>query len=176
MKKIWACVALFFLVLLLINGCGGRKSFHGKRTITTNVVHHTAGMANNNIQQVAKEVSRLHERKFKKMAKSLDLFVAYHYLITPNGKVWKTRDPDEIGHHAGNWMINVRSLAICVVGDFSKHRPTQAQVRSLDKLVRKIQGERNISRVIPHSYCRKTLCCGEYLKREIRKLPWGQYF
>ncbi len=110
------------------------------------------------------------------MRKSVGLHVAYHYLITPNGKVWKVRDPDDVGYHAGNWSINKRSVAVCVVGDFSKYHPTRAQVRSLDTLVKKMQRERQIKNVIPHSYCRATLCCGEYLKREVRNLSWGRYF
>ena len=169
--------------LFLLYGCGGARSVGGgsllggtRRAITTVVVHHTAGTASNDIKQVTKEISRLHRRKFRKMGKSAGLHVAYHYLITPNGRVWKVRDPDDVGHHAGNWGVNKRSVAVCVVGDFSKHRPTRSQVRSLDVLVRRLQSERKIKSVIPHSYCRATLCCGEYLKREVRKLSWGRHF
>lgn len=169
--------------LFLLYGCGGaRRAGDGsllggvRRSITTIVVHHTAGMASNDIKQVSKEISRLHKRRFRNMDKSVGLHVAYHYLVTPDGRVWKARDPDDIGHHAGNWSVNKRSVAICVVGDFSKYRPTKAQVRSLDTLVKRLQSERRIKRVIPHSYCRATLCCGEYLKREIRKFSWGRYF
>ena len=183
-------IVLFFLFcvggcLFLLYGCGGTRSVGNgssllggvRRPITTIVVHHTAGMASNDIRQVSAEISRLHRRKFRQMGKSAGLHVAYHYLITPNGKVWQVRDPDDIGHHAGNWNVNKHSLGICLVGDFSKHRPTKAQVKSLDTLVRRLQAERQIKRsVIPHSYCRATLCCGEYLKREIRKLSWGRYF
>ena len=167
----------------LFNGCGGmRGAGNGllldgvRRSITTVVVHHTAGMASNDIEQVSSEINRLHGQKFRKMGKSLNFTIAYHYLITPNGKVWKSRHPNDVGHHVGNLDVNKRSIAICVVGDFSKHKPTKAQVRSLDSLVKGLQKERRITKVIPHSHCRATLCCGEHLKREVRKLSWGKYF
>lgn len=168
----------------VLHGCGGGTRSVGtgsllggtRRPVTTIVVHHTAGVASDDIRQVSSEISRLHRRKFRKMGKSVGLHVAYHFLITPNGKVWKTRDPDDVGHHAGNWNVNKYSIGICLAGDFSKHKPTRAQVQALDRLVRRLQGERRISKVIPHSYCRATLCCGEYLSREIRKLSWGRHF
>ncbi|MCY4577144.1 MAG: peptidoglycan recognition family protein [Candidatus Kaiserbacteria bacterium] len=172
------CIATAFWLY----GCGGARrggdSLLGgtRRAITTIVVHHTAGVASNDIKQVTAEISRLHRRKFRKMGKSAGLHIAYHYLITPNGKVWKVRDPDDVGHHAGNWRVNKHSVAVCLAGDFSKHRPTKAQVASLDALVRQLQKERRIRNVIPHSHCRATLCCGEYLKREVRKLSWGKHF
>ena len=186
MRAIFSLVFISLgIILFLFNGCGGGARSVGsdssllggvRRPITTIVVHHTAGMASNDIRRVSAEISRLHKRKFRKMGKSAGLHVAYHYLITPNGRVWKVRDPDDIGHHAGNWSVNKRSLGICLVGDFSKHRPTKVQVQSLDTLVRRLQKERRIKSIIPHSYCRATLCCGEYLKREIRKLSWGRHF
>ena len=186
MKRFIVFMFLSWVVLagIAFYGCSGVRSVGGggsllrgvDRPITTIVVHHTGGMANNDIKQVTSEIDRLHSRKFRKMDKSLNFSIAYHYLITPNGKVWKVRDPDAVGHHAGHWGVNEKSIAVCLVGDFSKHRPTGKQVQSLDSLVRRLQSERRITKVIPHSYCRATLCCGEYLKREIRKLSWGRHF
>ena len=176
---------LFFCltcVFVFLCGCGTRGVVGGSllggtnRSVTTIVVHHTAGTMSNDIKQVASGINRLHGRKFRKMSKSLNLTIAYHYLITPDGKVWRTRDLQDVGYHAGDWNVNLHSIGICLVGDFSKHQPTRAQVRSLDRLVQRLRGERGISKVIPHSYCRATLCCGEHLKREVRKLSWGRHF
>ena len=181
-KKI---IALLFVgAVISLYGCGGgTRSVGGgsllgstNRSVTTVVVHHTAGTMSNDIRQVVSEINRLHSRKFGKMGKSLGLTISYHYLITPDGKVWRTRDLEDVGYHAGNWNVNLHSIGVCLVGNFEKYRPTRAQVQSLDRLVRRLRSERGISKVIPHSYCRATLCCGENLKREIRKLSWGRNF
>ena len=176
-------LSLFLVVVLVVGiffvGCArkGTSLLDGvRRPITTIVVHHTAGQSSNNIDRVASDISRLHQKRFRTMRKSAGWHIAYHYLITPDGKVWETRSPNDVGHHAGNGTVNRCSLAICLVGDFSKHRPTRAQVQSLDSLVQSLRQERRITAVIPHSYCKATLCCGKYLKREVRKLSWGRHF
>ncbi len=38
------------------------------------------------------------------------------------------------GAHAGNEVMNQHGIGICLVGDFTKRRPTNAQVRSLQRL------------------------------------------
>ena len=146
------------------------------RTVTIIVVHHTAGSMNDNSRQVISSISELHSRRFKSMKPSFGLMVAYHYLITPNGKVWNTRDESDIGYHAGDWEVNKASVGICLVGNFEKYKPTRQQMKSLDLLVRRLQRERNITKVVPHSHCKATLCCGKHLEAEIRKLPWGEHF
>ena len=178
------CLMFVLFTILFLYGCGGGARGVGggslldgtNRSVTTIVVHHTAGMASNDIKQVVSGINRLHARKFRKMGKSLGLTIAYHYLITPDGKVWRTRDLQDVGYHAGDWNVNLHSIGVCLVGDFTKYRPTKSQVRSLDRLVRRLRSERRISKVIPHSYCRATLCCGEHLKREVRRFSWGKHF
>ena len=147
-----------------------------RRKVTILVIHHTAGPASNDVGTLIPTISRLHGKRFKKMEPSMGLMISYHYLITPDGNVWPTRDENDIGHHAGDWEVNERSIALTLIGDFSKHRPTRRQVQSLDRLVRRLMSERRIQKVIPHSHCRATLCCGEYLSQEIRKLSWGEHF
>ena len=110
------------------------------------------------------------------MQPSLGLNVAYHFIVTPNGKVWKTRSENDVGHHAGNWEINQASLAICLVGHFEKNEPTRQQLSSLNTLVKRIQRKYRIEKVIPHSQSNETLCCGWKLKRKIMDFPWGEKY
>ena len=147
-----------------------------KRVVTIIVVHHTAGSQSNDAERIIPTISRLHSRRFSTMPASLGLTVAYHYMIMSDGAIYRTRDEEDIGYHAGDWEVNKVSVGICLVGNFEEHKPTRQQIQSLDRLVRQLQQERNIVKVIPHSHCKATLCCGKYLEAEIRKLPWGKYF
>ena len=148
----------------------------GGRVVDTIVIHHTAGSASSDAERIIPAISRLHSRRFKSMPASLGLTVAYHYIIMSDGAVHQTRDEGVIGYHAGNWEVNKASIGICLVGNFEEYKPTQQQIRSLDALVRRIQRERNILKIVPHSHCKATLCCGKHLEAEIRKLPWGEHF
>ena len=196
-SNILCCLFIGSLILSMLSGCGFRtsqlteadKKFIGEissagnrsnntdtRTITSIVVHHTAGKPSNNSNRVLREINRLHHRKFSKMRESRGLHISYHFLITPNGKILETRHLNDIGHHAGNWEVNKKSIAICLVGDFSKHRPTKKQVTSLDTLIKRIKQDHPVKMIIPHSHSKATLCCGEHLKREVRRFSWGRNF
>ena len=148
----------------------------GGRMVNIIVVHHTAGSQSDDAERIIPAISRLHSRRLNAMSASLGLTVAYHYIIMSDGAVHQTRNEGDIGHHAGNWEVNKTSIGICLTGNFEKHKPTREQIQSLDRLVRRLQQERNIVKIIPHSHCRATLCCGKYLEAEIRKLPWGEHF
>ena len=147
-----------------------------KRVVTIIVVHHTAGSQGSDAERIIPAFSRLHSRRFNTMPSSLGMTVAYHYIIMADGAIHQTRDEGDIGYHAGDWEVNKTSIGICLTGNLEQHKPTVAQIESLDRLVRRLQGERNIVKIFPHSHCRATLCCGENLKAEIRKLPWGEHF
>ena len=146
------------------------------RVVTIIVVHHTAGSQSSDAERIIPAISRLHSRKFNTMPASLGLMVAYHYLIMSDGAIHQTRDEEDIGYHAGDWEVNKTSIGICLTGNFEKHKPTRQQIQSLDRLVRRIQSERNIVKVVPHSHCKATLCCGRHLEAALRKLSWGKHF
>ena len=55
-----------------------------------------------------------------------EVFYAYHFMIRQNGAIEPLLRPEEVGWHAGNWAVNMRSLAICFDGDFSTAHPPEA--------------------------------------------------
>ncbi len=75
------------------------------------------------------------------------------------------------GAHCGgtpnNWA-NESGIGICLIGDFTKTRPTYRQMQSLKKLVRFLQKRYKIpaSRIYDHSstpgYTRGSICPGKY--------------
>lgn len=75
------------------------------------------------------------------------------------------------GGTANNWA-NEYGIGICLVGDFTKTRPTYSQIQSLKKLVRFLQKRYGIPtrRVYGHcttpGYTRGSVCPGKYFPME----------
>lgn len=84
---------------------------------------------------------------------------AYHYVLEVLGDIVQLHEEDYIGYHAGNWATNVKSIGICLAGNFVTHQPTEAQLQSLAKLTMDIQARWGI----PDSNI--------YLHREVRLSP-----
>jgi len=100
--------------------------------------------------------------------------LAYHFVIgngrgSPDGQIepsarWLEQRP---GAHAGDVEHNDRGIGICLVGDFERERPTQAQLASLRSLVRSLMDAFGIppERILRHSDIVATKCPG-------RLMPW----
>ncbi len=65
--------------------------------------------------------------------------MAYHYFIGRDGTVKQAHDDEYICDNSGNWIMNQRSIAICLAGDFTQEEPTNMQIVSLAKLITDIQ-------------------------------------
>lgn len=100
--------------------------------------------------------------------------VGYHYVICnghggPDGEVQEGRNILFAGAHAIG--RNKDSIGICLVGDFTKSKPTIAQMESLHKLLRDLIGKYPIApeRVLGHKEVAATLCPGNIDMEAIRK-------
>ncbi len=102
--------------------------------------------------------------------------LGYHFVIgngtdTPDGFVevgsrWQKQKHGAHCKTPDNYF-NEHGIGICLVGDFTKTRPTSRQVASLKRLVRFLSDARGISpdRVISHRTAnRTTQCPGRYFK------------
>jgi len=102
--------------------------------------------------------------------------LGYHFVINngkgaPDGKIevgfrWRIQREgahcrDERG--ADNYW-NEHTIGIALIGNFEKHRPTEAQYRSLTKLVHFLQKRYDIplSKIKGHSSVEPTKCPGKY--------------
>ena len=72
------------------------------------------------------------------------------------------------GAHAGNDLMNEQGIGICLVGDFTKSRPTAAQMRSLSRLCNFLSDYCGIPRsnYRLHGDVRDTSCPGPYFPRD----------
>lgn len=123
----------------------------------TIVLHHTD---NPSAKPQAKGVIALHLQKFGQRG-------AYHYLIEITGEVVQFHDEEFIGYHAGHWATNIRSVGICLAGDFTRHQPTDIQVLALTQLMSAVQNRWGIpdSRVKLHREIKATACPGTDLRQ-----------
>ena len=137
------------------------------------VVHHSATRSGN-----AAEFDRYHR------SQGWDE-LGYHFVIgnghgSPDGKIeigsrWHKQKHGAHCKTVGNYY-NEHGIGICLVGDFTKSRPTAHQLASLQRLVRFLRGEADIalSEVTTHGrVTRRTACPGRHfslagLRRAVR--------
>jgi len=137
----------------------------------TIVIHHTAAPRGS-----AGSIHKLH------LSNGWD-GLGYHFVI---GNGTETRDGeieagyrwiDQIkGAHArarpgddNRW--NLHGIGVCVVGDFTRTRPSERQLEALVGLVRALMAEYDIPRsaVVPHRFVHGTECPG-------LTFPWDEFF
>lgn len=78
--------------------------------------------------------------------------MAYHYFIGRDGTVKNAHSEDFVCDNSGNWVMNQRSIAICLAGDFTQEEPTDKQIYSMTNLMTEIQQRWGIpdARIIHH--------------------------
>ena len=74
------------------------------------------------------------------------------------------------GAHAGNKVMNQQGIGICLVGDFTHHPPSAAQMRSLQRLCDFLAGHCDIppGNLRMHRDVRDTACPGEHFPTSFR--------
>lgn len=97
------------------------------------------------------------------------VFYAYHWLISEDGKATRLLDDSSIAKHAGNWGINRRSIGIALSGNFEVDKPRKAQLACLSKLIEAYYPKVGKNWILYHSEVADTLCPGKRL-REVFKI------
>ena len=138
------------------------------------VVHHSAGATGN-----AAVIDRIHrERGFDGLGYD---FVIGNGTGTTDGAIevgyrWRQQLVGAHAKTAGNFM-NEHGIGICLVGDFTRTRPTAAQLRSLDRLCTFLAQYCGIpaDRLRMHGEVKSTECPGPYFPHDfaIRVPPGG---
>ncbi len=92
----------------------------------------------------------------------------YHFYIGAKGEVINWLGIWQIGGHTMNATYNANSIAICLLGNFENHKPTQSQTDSLIKLIKELKKEYWDLQIIGHKNTpnNNTLCPWKYLGLE----------
>jgi hypothetical protein len=100
-------------------------------------------------------------------SKGKQVFWGYHWLIRMNGEALRLLDDNKIGWHAGNWLINRRSVGICLDNDYERMCPTDELLSKVAKLIRQNYPSVKASGIIGHCEAREgTSCPGAHFMSE----------
>lgn len=116
------------------------KGSNGKmdlKKIDTLVVHHDAAIVSgpyNTMKRVQIEAAYHVKKGWKHLS--------YHYIIDNIGDVYQCLPENEIGYHAGNYVVNKKSIAVCLHGNFDKQNPIPKQLAALTAFVKWLTTER----------------------------------
>lgn len=141
------------------------------------IIHHSSTKRGN-----AKIFDRYH-RVEKKIPEGL----IYHFVIgngtdSGNGEIeiserWHKKIP---APHTFDPKMNEQSIAICLVGDFNKGKPTQSQIRALLELIQELQQDFHIptDHILGHNEVdrTKTNCPGKHFPMAELKLQLNRTF
>lgn len=93
--------------------------------------------------------------------------IGYHYVVAQDGTVYKTNALSTVSYHARG--ANLNGVGICLVGDFNRKVPTQAQLHNLRGLLRVLKlhlpkAELMLHREVPGA---QTTCPGRNFTRDL---------
>jgi hypothetical protein len=90
--------------------------------------------------------------------------IGYHYLVDPAGRVWEGRPLSWQGAHVKDQ--NQGNIGVCVMGNFERQQPNDAQLRALETIVAQLMSQHNVSvrRVYTHRELAATACPGRNLQ------------
>ncbi|MBP9750221.1 MAG: N-acetylmuramoyl-L-alanine amidase [Candidatus Peribacteraceae bacterium] len=96
------------------------------------VVHHTAGLVSGDGRSGLERMRALYQ--FHANSRGWG-DIGYHYIVDESGQVYegKSGGKSVVGGHA--YCHNVGTIGISLMGNFDEERPTQAQVKALQKLL-----------------------------------------
>ncbi len=109
------------------------KKSNGKmnfKNIDTVVIHHDAVIRPTSYNTLKRLISEANTHIADNWG-----HISYHYSIDNVGDVYQCVNEKEICYHAGNYDVNIRSLAIKLDGNMETQQPTPAQIKSLQALL-----------------------------------------
>lgn len=124
------------------------------------VVHHSGGTDADPLadtsNQTANDIEAWHLQKGWRG-------LGYNYVIQKDGSVWTGRPEYSEGAHTVGY--NLKSLGICLTGNFDATMPTEAQIASLKELLTAKVQQYNISiaNIVPHRKFAHKTCYGNKL-------------
>lgn len=124
------------------------------------IVHHTGGTDTDPLADTSHHTFDIVDEWHKSLGWGQ---IGYHYFIDKAGKIKQGRKDNEEGAHTIGY--NLKSLGICLAGNFDVTLPTQAQIDTLTKLLTNKVKEYAIphEKIVPHRFCAKKTCYGKLL-------------
>lgn len=130
-------------------------------------LHHSVTTVTNFPYKDTKLIENIGIQRFGQMS--------YSYLVHPNGTILEGAGTKTGAHTAKR---NSTSFGLCLIGNYSYTKPTDAQIKSVRWLVYHLKEERNILRdsavLTPHRSVESTACPGDSAMSVLAQLraPW----
>jgi len=139
------------------------------REIKYIILHHSGTPATNwekdpTGQQIYEAIKRNHHARAVAKKWGDNYVCDYHFLIGPTGKVFEGQPVEMVSYHCGYYRMNLKSIGICLLGDFEKVIPTKIQVDSLTILILELMKKYGIliESIQQHKQIVQTDCAGKY--------------
>ena len=133
------------------------------------ILHHSGTPATNGEsdpvgQQIYEAIKRNHHARALAKKWGDDYVCDYHFLVGSTGKVFKGQPVERVSYHCGHYRTNLKSIGICLLGDFEKSIPPKAQVDSLINLLIELIKKYGIliEDIKQHKQIVRTDCAGKY--------------
>ena len=92
--------------------------------------------------------------------------IGYHYVVSPDGRIWQGRPENRLGTHVANH--NTNSTGISFMGNYMEDHPTDRQLANTGRLVRWLRDTYGVARdLIGHRDTNATACPGDHLYAKI---------
>lgn len=86
----------------------------------------------------------------------------YHYLIYFDGEVKNPIPEDRYTYHCGVYDLNLKSIAVCFIGDFSNQQPTKPALLAAKNTIANLQKKYPINNIYGHKQVFPTACPGNW--------------
>jgi N-acetyl-anhydromuramyl-L-alanine amidase AmpD len=121
------------------------------------ILHHTVSKRDNTSIH---DVNAWHKARWN-WRSSMGHYMGYHFLVTGDGKIHQGAKPTEQRAHTIGY--NDKAIGVCLTGNFETEKPSEKQLESLKKLLKKLMEQYNIKKdyIKGHREVYPTLCPGE---------------
>jgi N-acetylmuramoyl-L-alanine amidase len=90
------------------------------------------------------------------------VFWAYHWLFRQDGRVQHILDDKYIGWHAGNYLVNCRSVALCIDDDLTSSLPSDKVLDALASVIQQYYPRVPLTGIVGHCDVNdQTVCPGD---------------
>jgi N-acetyl-anhydromuramyl-L-alanine amidase AmpD len=143
------------------------------RHINEIVIHHSVTPRNLSLERSVVSFNATHKvrlyQKYQQPLGGTDTpYIAYHYVVSEDGRHQATRQLSTMGYHASNWKVNQQSIGICLTGNFDTEKPSEAQLATLAELIKGLKLEfPDIVKVSGHRHYASKSCPGKNFTDEM---------
>lgn len=131
------------------------------RVITEVVLHHSVSPRDQELEKSIASFDKNHKERLHPEENGFGLHLAYHFVVSGDGRWRATRPLNEVGYHASNQIVNKRSVGICLTGSFDTETPSKEQMSTAMGIIAKLKETLPITKITGHRGYASKSCPGK---------------